>query len=71
MNHAEYNKAINWNPSPYKLQRRWTFNGFDGKQWPVFFPSKEAAIAAGQRHISAVIERIRYGNGTVHPSNEL
>ena len=70
MNHAEYNRAVNWSPSPYKLQGRWTFNDFYGKPWPVFFPLKGDAETAGQRHIKAVLERIRYGNGTVQRRNE-
>lgn len=70
MNHAEYNRAINWRPLPYKLHGRWTFTCFDGKQWPGVFFSKQVATVAGERHIAAVIERIRYGSGTVHASND-
>jgi hypothetical protein len=70
VNHAEYNRAMNWQPSPYKLQNKWTFICFDGKQWPGVFFSKEAAIAAGERHIAAVMECIRYGSETVYASND-
>ena len=59
MDHAEFNKAINWSPSCFKLQGDWTFHDFYGKQWPGFFKSKQAAEEMGQRHIEAVLQRMK------------
>lgn len=59
MDHAEFNRAINWQPRPFQLQGHWTFNDFHGKQWPGFFKTKRAAEEQGHRHIEAVLQSMK------------